>query len=120
MSFLEETKADILKDSPKATIRLVLCDLASQNSVRKAAADILGYPESFNVLINSAGIMASPYAKTADGIESQFGINHIGKFLLLTVPLFIVSLRHLTLLRALPFNQSHIAKTQQERMHSKC
>ena len=33
------------------------------------------------MLINNAAIMAVPYAKTVDGVESQFGTNHIGHFL---------------------------------------
>ena len=38
--------------------------------------------QSIDILINNAAIMACPFAKTADGIESQFGTNHIGHFLL--------------------------------------
>lgn len=49
--------------------------------MRNAAATIGSYAESFDALINVAGVMATPYAKTSDGIESQFGINHIGPFL---------------------------------------
>ncbi|CAG8619557.1 14779_t:CDS:2, partial [Dentiscutata heterogama] len=31
--------------------------------------------------VNNAGIMATPFAKTVDGIQDQFGVNHIGHFL---------------------------------------
>ncbi|TFK86693.1 NAD(P)-binding protein, partial [Polyporus arcularius HHB13444] len=48
---------------------------------RKAAAEVLSWPEPIDVLVNNAGIMATPYGKTVDGIESQFGTNHIGHFL---------------------------------------
>jgi NAD(P)-dependent dehydrogenase (short-subunit alcohol dehydrogenase family) len=34
--------------------------------------------------IGNAGIMACPYGKTADGFESQFGVNHLAHFLLTT------------------------------------
>ncbi|XP_038660120.1 retinol dehydrogenase 13-like isoform X2 [Scyliorhinus canicula] len=38
--------------------------------------------ENINVLINNAGIMRCPYWKTEDGFEMQFGVNHLGHFLL--------------------------------------
>ena len=43
---------------------------------------------SFTLIIDSAfdlgnaGIMACPYAKTIDGFESQFAVNHLAHFLL--------------------------------------
>ena len=33
-------------------------------------------------MINNAAIMACPFSTTADGIESQFGTNYVGHFLL--------------------------------------
>lgn len=35
-----------------------------------------------HLLINNAGVMAMPYAKTVDGLEMQIGTNHFGHFLL--------------------------------------
>lgn len=34
------------------------------------------------MLINNAGIYQCPYTKTEDGFEMQFGVNHLGHFLL--------------------------------------
>lgn len=39
-------------------------------------------PEHIDILINNAGTMATPYGVTKEGLELQFGTNHIGHFLL--------------------------------------
>ncbi|RJO78779.1 SDR family NAD(P)-dependent oxidoreductase [Nocardia panacis] len=55
--------------------RLDLADLAS---VREFAESI----DHVDVLINNAGVMAVPLARTADGFETQIGTNHLGHFAL--------------------------------------
>jgi NAD(P)-dependent dehydrogenase (short-subunit alcohol dehydrogenase family) len=54
-------------------------DLADLESVRSFAA---GWEGGVDVLINNAGIMAVPKARTRDGFESQIGTNHLGHFAL--------------------------------------
>jgi NAD(P)-dependent dehydrogenase (short-subunit alcohol dehydrogenase family) len=54
-------------------------DLADLSSVAKFAVDLAG---PVDVLINNAGLMAVPMARTADGFEMQFGTNHLGHFAL--------------------------------------
>jgi NAD(P)-dependent dehydrogenase (short-subunit alcohol dehydrogenase family) len=54
-------------------------DLADLSSVREFAAAWRG---DLDVLVNNAGIMAVPQARTADGFELQFGTNHLGHFAL--------------------------------------
>ncbi|MCW2664234.1 MAG: oxidoreductase [Mycobacterium sp.] len=53
-------------------------DLQDLSSVRQFADGV----DKADVLINNAGIMAAPYALTADGFESQIGTNHLGHFAL--------------------------------------
>ena len=68
--------------NPGVKTDFIPLDLSSQDSVREAAAKINERVDRLDLLINNAGIMASPFAKTVDGIESQFGTNYIGHFLL--------------------------------------
>ncbi|KAH8691147.1 short-chain dehydrogenase [Talaromyces proteolyticus] len=82
ISSLKTAQDTILSTTAHApTIKLLVLDLSSQESIRQAAAEVNSYPDPITHLVNSAGVMASPYATTADGIELQFGTNHIGHFL---------------------------------------
>ncbi|TVY36418.1 Short-chain dehydrogenase-like protein [Lachnellula subtilissima] len=70
---------------PSIRTSLVLVDLASQSSVRSAAAQIKDDASigQIDAVINCAGIMARPgFEVTEESIEAQFGSNHIGHFLL--------------------------------------
>ncbi|KAL2815092.1 hypothetical protein BJX63DRAFT_442108 [Aspergillus granulosus] len=80
-SLLQETKSAILTEVADANIELVDFDLSKQDTIRDAASKLNAFDVKFDVIINSAGVMAPPYELTAEGIESQFGINHIGHFL---------------------------------------
>jgi NAD(P)-dependent dehydrogenase (short-subunit alcohol dehydrogenase family) len=61
---------------------LIELDLASLKSVRVCADKLLAKKEPFDVVIANAGVMATPFGKTVDGFETQFGTNHLGHFLL--------------------------------------
>ncbi|MDJ0464476.1 oxidoreductase [Streptomyces sp. H27-C3] len=76
--------ADILTDVPDAQVQFMPLDLAELSSVRDFARDLAGaYPhDGLDLLVNNAGIMALPYGRTADGFETQFGVNHLGHFAL--------------------------------------
>ncbi|KAJ2159687.1 hypothetical protein GGF46_002859 [Coemansia sp. RSA 552] len=59
-------------------------NLASLDSIDKFVADINAREGTLDILLNNAGVMASPYGNTKDGLESQFGVNHVGPFVLTT------------------------------------
>jgi NAD(P)-dependent dehydrogenase (short-subunit alcohol dehydrogenase family) len=61
---------------------LIELDLANLKSVRACADRLLKQGEPFDVIIANAGVMATPFGKTADGFETQFGTNHLGHFVL--------------------------------------
>ena len=61
------------------SLELAELDLASLASVR-AATDALAMGPQIDLLIANAGVMATPFGRTVDGFETQFGTNHLGHF----------------------------------------
>ncbi|KAJ1828640.1 hypothetical protein LPJ70_007202 [Coemansia sp. RSA 2708] len=61
---------------------LVHLDLASLESVDAFVKNVRARGTPVDVLVNNAGVMACPAAKTRDAIELQFGTNHVGHFAL--------------------------------------
>ena len=57
-------------------------DLSSLKSVRDFVVKFKERNLPLNILINNAGIMHTPYGMTEDGLELQFGVNHLGHFAL--------------------------------------
>jgi NAD(P)-dependent dehydrogenase (short-subunit alcohol dehydrogenase family) len=82
-SKLQQVEKDLKEAAPGVSIRQLILDLGSQAAVRKAAEEVNGWKDvpTIDVLLNNAGIMAQPFSLTPEGIESQFGTNHIGHFL---------------------------------------
>ena len=69
---------EIRATAPDAALELVPLDLASQASVRAAAGQVMAAHETIDLLVNNAGVMGIPEAKTVDGFEMQFGVDHLG------------------------------------------
>jgi len=64
-------------------IRVQKLDLADMASIKVAADEILEKEGSLDLLVNNAGVMAPPNRiETAQGLELQFGTNHVGHFML--------------------------------------
>lgn len=80
----EEAARDIKEQAGPEQGEVVIkhLDLASLRSVRKFCEEINEEESKIDVLINNAGIYQCPYSKTEDGFEMQFGVNHLGHFLL--------------------------------------
>ncbi|MDT9690737.1 oxidoreductase [Streptomyces sp. P9(2023)] len=70
----------VRREVPGVEVEFRPLDLADLSSVREFAAS-LPY-ERLDLLVNNAGVMALPYGRTADGFETQFGVNHLGHFAL--------------------------------------
>ena len=78
----KEALNEIQERSGNNNVFLEKLDLASLESVRSFADKILNSEPRLDILVNNAGVMACPYQKTEDGFEMQFGVNHLGHFLL--------------------------------------
>jgi len=81
-SKLDSVTTSIKDAYPKANVHTVILDLTSQESVERATAQVAEVTDSLDIIINNAGIMTLKKEVTAEGIEAQFGANHIGHFLL--------------------------------------
>ncbi|MFF2362459.1 oxidoreductase [Streptomyces sp. NPDC058122] len=70
----------ISAEVPGAEVEFGRLDLGDLASVREFA-DSFSY-DRLDLLVNNAGVMALPYGTTADGFETQIGVNHLGHFAL--------------------------------------
>lgn len=65
---------------PGGRFHHVELDLTSLESVRRAAHDVMARHDRIGLLVNNAGVMYTPFERTRDGFELQFGTNHLGHF----------------------------------------
>lgn len=79
---LDEAADTIRAETGSSSVETIICDLGSLESVRACGAEANSRFDKIDLLINNAGIMATPKAATSDGFESQFGTNHLGHFVL--------------------------------------
>ncbi len=76
----EEVANQINEEAGLKRVSFGMLDLSSLDAIRHFA-NVWG-DRPVDLLINNAGVMASPLMRTADGFEMQFGTNHLGHFLL--------------------------------------
>lgn len=70
-------------DGSTANLEIRQLDLASLDSIHGFAADVSSeLTDGLDLLVNNAGVMATPRLETADGFELQLGTNHFGHFAL--------------------------------------
>lgn len=62
---------------PTADISIIPLDLNNLESVRNFTNEFKQTYQKLDVLVNNAGIMVPPFTKTADGFESQMGVNYL-------------------------------------------
>ncbi|HEX9683429.1 MAG TPA: oxidoreductase [Acidimicrobiales bacterium] len=78
----EAANAEITATGPEGTTEIVDLDLSDLEQVSVAAKTFTGAHDRLDVLVNNAGVMATPHRTTAQGFELQLGTNHLGHFAL--------------------------------------
>uniref|UniRef100_A0A453GZA2 Uncharacterized protein n=1 Tax=Aegilops tauschii subsp. strangulata TaxID=200361 RepID=A0A453GZA2_AEGTS len=74
----EAVRQAVLAETPGGSVEVMELDLSSLASVRNFAADFAATGLPLNILVNNAGVMATPFSLSKDGIEMQFATNHVG------------------------------------------
>jgi NAD(P)-dependent dehydrogenase (short-subunit alcohol dehydrogenase family) len=75
----DATAEDIIATTGNKNVLVAPLDLADQASV---AALVAAWDGPLHILVNNAGVMASPLMRTPQGWEMQFATNHLGHFAL--------------------------------------
>lgn len=73
-----------LMEKKDRQIELMLCDLGDYSSIRSFASQVKEKYKRIDILVNNVGFISLDRQETKEGLERQFGINHIGHFLLTT------------------------------------
>lgn len=82
----ERGKAAIarLTENRERSLDLILCDLGDYESIRIFVMRVKEKYTQVDILVNNAGFISLDRQETKEGVERQFGINHLGHFLLTT------------------------------------
>ncbi len=78
----EEVQKEIIELTGNKKVDLLLCDLSSQESIRKFVSEFKSKYQKLHILINNAGVMLSKRVISVDGFEMNFAVNYLASFLL--------------------------------------
>lgn len=81
----DATVREIRAATSETNAELLLCDFASQRSIRASADEALSRFPAVHVLVNNAAVVNMKREVTEDGLEAMFAVNHLGYFLFTTL-----------------------------------
>jgi NAD(P)-dependent dehydrogenase (short-subunit alcohol dehydrogenase family) len=86
----ERALQEVRSASANDNVRLMLCDLSSQRSIREFAAAFEAENDRLDMLLNNAGAVYLRRQESVDGLELSFALNHMGYFLLTNLLLDVI------------------------------
>ncbi len=69
-------------EQSQGNVSLMLCDLADMADIKRFCNEFKNKYSQLDILVCNAGVITLDRRETKDGLELQFGVNHIGHFLL--------------------------------------
>jgi protochlorophyllide reductase len=78
----ETARKELLAGAAGGALDVLELDLADLESVQAGAAQLQERYGRLDLLLANAGVMAPPRLRTRQGFELQFGVNHLGHYLL--------------------------------------
>ena len=74
----ESARQSLLERNYPPSVDLIALDLADLESINQAANTLKRQYGRIDLLINNAGVMATPHTLSKQGLELQFAVNHLG------------------------------------------
>ncbi len=79
----ENALLEIKKETPNASVDLMICDLASMKSIQSFIKDFKEKNSKLDLLFNNAAVMKRKRTVTEDGFEMMFQVNYLAPFILM-------------------------------------
>jgi NAD(P)-dependent dehydrogenase (short-subunit alcohol dehydrogenase family) len=79
----EKAILEIEKETPDASVDLMICDLASMKSIQRFIKEFQGKYAELDILFNNAAVMKQKRTITEDGFEMMFQVNYLAPFMLM-------------------------------------
>ncbi len=80
----ENAVHEIKKETPTASVELMICDLSSMKSIQSFIEEFKGKYSKLDILYNNAAVMKQKRTVTEDGFEMMFQVNYLSLFILMT------------------------------------
>lgn len=74
----------LLNENSERSLNLMICDLGNYKSIMHFVNEFKDKYVGIDILVNNAGFISLDRQETSNGLERQFGINHMGHFILTT------------------------------------